>query len=169
MSRRSRGWPAWELYKPWAITSITVAVAVALVLWWRMIRFEYALIVTTATAAVTLAYGSPEPYSAMITVLLPPVLVLTWSGLRAGERSGGWAAVAGTGYSSAGRPPGTRCCSLYSVFTVALMALALAISRWRYTGLKAAFDPLRRLAVIAVFAAAIAATTWLPFVVRASR
>src|ERR1700742_4589458 len=52
------GTPAWELYKPWAVTSITIAVAVALVLWWRMIRFEYALIVTTATAAVTLAYGS---------------------------------------------------------------------------------------------------------------
>ena len=81
------GTPGWEIYKPWAITSIAIAVAVALVLWWRMIRFEYALIVTTATAAVTLAYGSPEPYSAMITVLLPPVLVLTWSGLRAGERS----------------------------------------------------------------------------------
>ena len=63
-------------------------IAVALVLWWRMIRFEYALIVTTATAAVTLAYSSPEPYAAMITVLLPPMLVLTWSGLRAGERSG---------------------------------------------------------------------------------
>ena len=77
----------WEMYKPWAITSITIAVAVALVLWWRMIRFEYALIVTTATAAVTLAYSSPEPYSAMITVLLPPVLVLTWSGLRAGGNS----------------------------------------------------------------------------------
>ncbi|MEI7717338.1 MAG: arabinofuranosyltransferase, partial [Mycobacterium sp.] len=43
------GTPAWEIYKPWAITSIAVAVAVALVLWWRMIRFEYALIVTTAT------------------------------------------------------------------------------------------------------------------------
>ena len=80
------GTPAWEAFKPWAITSITVAVALALVLWWRMIRFEYALIVTTATAAATLAYGSPEPYSAMITVLLPPVLVLTWSGLRAGGR-----------------------------------------------------------------------------------
>ena len=80
------GSPAWEVYKPWAITSITIAIAVALVLWWRMIRFEYALIVTTATAAVTLAYSSPEPYSAMITMLLPPVLVLTWSGMRAGAR-----------------------------------------------------------------------------------
>ena len=105
------GMPAWEVLKPWAITSITVAVAVALVLWWRMIRFEYALIVTTATAAVTLAYSSPEPYAAMITVLLPPMLVLTWSGLRAGERGAvgrRWSAPA---YSSALRLPGTRCCS----------------------------------------------------------
>ncbi len=78
--------PGWEMFKPWAITSITIAIAAALVLWWRMIRFEFALIVTTATAAVTLAYGSPEPYSAMLTMLLPPVLVLAWSGLRAAER-----------------------------------------------------------------------------------
>ena len=55
------GTPAWEMYKPWAITSITIAVAVALVLWWRMIRFEYALIVTIATAAVTLAYARRSP------------------------------------------------------------------------------------------------------------
>src|ERR1700728_5010752 len=80
------GTPAWETFKPWAVTSITIAIAVALVLWWRLIRFEYALIVTAATAAVTLAYSSPEPYSAMITVLLPPVLILTWSGLRGRER-----------------------------------------------------------------------------------
>ncbi|MCY0611110.1 arabinofuranosyltransferase, partial [Klebsiella pneumoniae] len=56
------GTPAWEMFKPWAITSMAIAVAVALVLWWRMIRFEYALLVTVATAAVMLAYSSPEPY-----------------------------------------------------------------------------------------------------------
>ncbi|OBI08973.1 arabinofuranosyltransferase [Mycolicibacter heraklionensis] len=78
------GLPAWEMYKPWAITSIAVAAAVALVLWNKMVRFEYALLATIAGAAVTLAYSSPEPYAAMITVLLPPVLILTWSGLRAG-------------------------------------------------------------------------------------
>ncbi|WP_176212312.1 arabinofuranosyltransferase, partial [Bacillus velezensis] len=85
------GTPAWEMFKPWAITSMAIAVAVALVLWWRMIRFEYALLVTVATAAVMLAYSSPEPYAAMITVLLPPMLVLTWSGLGARDRQG-WAA-----------------------------------------------------------------------------
>lgn len=205
------GSPAWEIFKPWAITSITIAVAVALVLWWRMVRFEYALIVTTATAAVTLAYGSPEPYSAMITVLLPPMLVLTWSGLRAGERGtgrapdteretnctvdseretnftlaagqraepdapgrAGWGAVIAAGLFLGWTATWYTLLSGFSAFTVGLMALWLAGVRWRRNrktgGLNAALDPLRRLAVIAGIAVAIACTTWLPFVVRAVR
>jgi galactan 5-O-arabinofuranosyltransferase len=182
------GTPAWEIYKPWAIASITIAVAVALVLWWRMIRFEYALIVTTATAAVTLAYSSPEPYSAMITVLLPPMLVLTWSGLRAGARErdagrtldaereasftleprSGWAAVVGAGIFLGWTATWYTLLFAYSAFTVALMALLLAGLRWRREGFKAALDPLRRLALIGVIAAAIGATTWLPFALRAA-
>ncbi len=168
------GTPAWEVCKPWAITSITIAVAVALVLWWRMIRFEYALIVTTATAAVTLAYSSPEPYAAIITVLLPPVLVLTWSGLRAGDRPGaprraGWAAVIGAGLFLGFAATWYTLLFGFSAFTMLLMALALAAARWRGDGFKAALDPLRRLAVVAVIAAAIASTTWLPFFLRAAR
>jgi galactan 5-O-arabinofuranosyltransferase len=159
------GTPGWEIYKPWAVTSITIAVAVALVLWWRMIRFEYALMVTTATAAVVLAYSSPEPYSAMITVLLPPVLILTWSGLRGGTRSGGWAAVVGAGIFLGVAATFYTLLLAYSAFTVVLMALLLAGARWRHGG-KAALDPLARLAVIAVIAAAIGATTWLPFLLR---
>ncbi|MGD1240144.1 galactan 5-O-arabinofuranosyltransferase [Mycobacterium seoulense] len=163
------GTPAWEIYKPWAVTSIAVAVAVALVLWWRMVRFEHALIVTTATAAATLAYGSPEPYSAMITVLLPPVLVLTWSGLRAGER-GGWAAVIGGGLFLGFAATWYTLLFGFSAFTMSVMALLLAGARWQQNrgagGIKAALDPLRRLAVVAVIAAAIASTTWLPFALR---
>ncbi|OBB65132.1 galactan 5-O-arabinofuranosyltransferase [Mycobacterium sp. 852014-50255_SCH5639931] len=163
------GTPAWEVYKPWAVTSITIAVAVALVLWWRMVRFEYALIVTTATAAATLAYGSPEPYAAMITVLLPPVLVLTWSGLRGGERNGGWAAVVGAGLFLGWTATWYSLLLAFSAFTVLLMALLLTGARWRRGGFGAALDPLRRLALIAVIAAAIASTTWLPFLLRALR
>lgn len=166
------GTPAWEVFKPWAITSITIAVAVALVLWWRMVRFEYALIVTTATAAVTLAYGSPEPYSAMITVLLPPMLVLTWSGLRAGDRPdgparAGWSAVIAAGLFLGWTATWYTLLFGLSAFTMGLMALVLVASRWRRAGLKAALDPLRRLAVIAGIALAMACTTWLPFVLRA--
>lgn len=207
------GTPAWEVFKPWAITSITVAVAVALVLWWRMVRFEYALIVTTATAAVTLAYGSPEPYSAMITVLLPPVLVLTCSGLCAGEcRAGGtpetaeraaggapgsaeretnftvgaeretnftvaasetprsgWAAVVGAGLFLGFTATWYTLLFGFTAFAVGLMALWLAGLRWRRHGVRAALEPLRRLAVIVGIAVAIGCTTWLPFLVRAAR
>ncbi|MGO9100797.1 MAG: galactan 5-O-arabinofuranosyltransferase [Mycobacterium sp.] len=160
--------PGWEMFKPWAITSITIAIAVALVLWWRMIRFEYAVLVTTATAAVALAYGSPEPYSAMITVLLPPVLILTWSGLRGATRSGGWAAVVGVGLFLGIAATCYTLLLAYSAFTVVLMALTLAAAR-RRQGVKAALDPLVRLCVIGVIAAAIAATTWLPYLLRAAR
>jgi galactan 5-O-arabinofuranosyltransferase len=193
------GTPGWETYKPWAITSITVAVAVALVLWKAMIRFEYALIVTVATAAVTLAYSSPEPYAAMITVLAPPVLILTWSGLRAGgrgvdpgpaaERDGsftlgaerepsftlagkggrGWAAVAGAGVFLGFAASFYTLLVAYTAFTVTLMALLLAVVRWRHGGFRAGLDPLGRLAVIAVIAATIASVTWLPFLLRAAR
>jgi galactan 5-O-arabinofuranosyltransferase len=171
------GAPAWEIFKPWAITSITIAVAVALVLWWRMVRFEYALIVTTATAAVTLAYGSPEPYSAMITMLLPPMLVLTWSGLRAGDRPdtagrAGWGSVIAAGLFLGWTATWYTLLFGFSAFTVGLMALWLAGVRWQRNresgnGIKAALDPLRRVAVIAGIAVAIACTTWLPFVLRA--
>ncbi|WP_343709908.1 galactan 5-O-arabinofuranosyltransferase [Mycobacterium sp.] len=186
------GTPAWEMYKPWAITSITVAVAVALVLWWRMVRFEYALIVTIATAAVTLAYGSPEPYAAMITVLLPPVLVLTWSGLRAGSRrpaereasfapggereasftlggarAGGWAAVAGAGIFLGFAATFYTLLFGFTAFTIALMAVLVAASRRRH-GVNAALDPMLRLAVIGVIAGSIGTTTWLPFLLRAA-
>lgn len=51
------GSPGWEMFKPWAITSVVVR-EVAMVLWSQLIRFEYALAVTTATATVVLAYGS---------------------------------------------------------------------------------------------------------------
>jgi galactan 5-O-arabinofuranosyltransferase len=181
------GTPAWEICKPWAITSITIAIAVALVLWWRLIRFEYALIVTTATAAVTLAYSSPEPYSAMITMLLPPVLVLTWSGLRAAEREAGftleterdagftlgegsgqgWAAVVGAGLFLGFTATWYTLLFYFTAFTMALMALLLVVSRWRRSGFKAALDPVRRVCVIAAIAAAIWAPTLLPFALRA--
>lgn len=197
------GMPGWEMYKPWAITSITIAVALALVLWTRLVRFEYALLAATATTAVTLAYSSPEPYAAMITVLLPPVLILTWSGLGGRDL---FAAAAPA--SSVEREPGFTLNAerepnftpgekgqpnftlgaknvaagvflgfaatfytllvAYSAFTVTIMALGLAAYRWRRGGPERAVAPLVRLAGIGAIAAAIASTTWLPFLRRAA-
>jgi galactan 5-O-arabinofuranosyltransferase len=141
------GMPAWEMFKPWAILSITIAIALTFVLWASMIRFEYALVVTTATAAATLAYSPAEPYAAIITVLLPAVFVLAWSGLRGSSRNGGWAAVVGTGLFLG---VAALCYTLllgYAAFTLAIMAVGLAVA---HRGIQ----PLIRLAVIAVISAA---------------
>ena len=154
------GMPGWEMVKPWAITSIAIAVVAAFVLWSAMIRFEYALVVTVATAAVTLAYASPEPYSAMITVLLPPVLVLAWSGLRASHS--GWAAIVGVGIFLGVTATFYTLLLGLSALTVTVMAVVLAVVR-RSAG------PLLRLAVIAVIAVPIALISWLPFLLRAAR
>lgn len=156
------GTPAWEMFKPWAVVSITAAIVAAFVLWAAMIRFEYALAVTTATAAVTLAYSSTEPYSAVIVVLLPPVFVLAWSGLKAtspeasnGARRG-YAAVLGTGIFLGIAALFYTLLFGYVAFTLALMALLLAATRRQ-------LQPLIRVAVIAVISGAIAAIHWAPY------
>lgn len=144
------GTPAWEMFKPWSIISITIAIVLAFVLWAKMIRFEYALIVTTATAAATLAYSPAEPYAAVITVLLPPVFVLAWSGLRGGDRKGGWAAVIATGVFLGVAALFYSLLLGYAAFTLAIMAFTLAAVR-------RSIEPLLRLLVIA----AISAAMWL--------
>ncbi len=169
------GTAGWEMYKPWAITSIAIAVAVAMALWSALIRFEYACAVTAATAAITLAYSSPEPYSAIIAVLIPPILVLAWSGLRGGGAEGwaganrqtaarysGWAAVVGVGVFLGFAATFYTLLLAYTAFTVTIMAGLAAVTR-------RSVAPLIRLVIIAAISAAIAAITWLPFLLRAVR
>ena len=154
------GTPGWEIYKPWAITSIAIAVAVAMVLWSQLVRFEYALALSASTAAVTLAFSSPEPYSAVITVLIPPVLVLAWSGLRAARHGRGWSAAVAVGVFLGFAATFYTLLLAYAAFTVTVMALAAAV-------VGRSIAPIIRLALTAVIAVAIAAITWLPFLLRA--
>jgi galactan 5-O-arabinofuranosyltransferase len=154
------GTPAWEMFKPWAIISITIAVAVAFVLWAAMIRFDYALIVSAATVAATLAYSPAEPYAAIITVLLPPVFVLAWSGLRGATRNGGWAAVIATGVFLGVAALFYTLLLAYAAFTLVIMAVLLAVTR-------KSVEPLVRLVTIALISGAIALLGWGPYLVAA--
>jgi galactan 5-O-arabinofuranosyltransferase len=156
------GTPAWEMLKPWAISSITIAAVLALVLWAAMVRFEYALIVTTASTAAMLAYSPAEPYAAIITVLLPPVLVLAWSGLRGKTRNGGWAAIVGTGIFLGVAALFYTLLFAYCAFTLAIMGLLLAATRRHW-------DPLVRLVVIAVISGLIALISWGPYLLAAAK
>ncbi|MDY6997781.1 MAG: galactan 5-O-arabinofuranosyltransferase [Actinomycetota bacterium] len=155
------GTPAWEMFKPWSILSITIAIVAALVLWASMVRFEHALVVTTATAAAALAYSPAEPYAAIIAVLLPPVFVLAWSGLRGSERSGGWAAVIGVGIFLGVAALFYTLLLAFAAFTLTIMAAVAAVTRRRW-------GPLLRLLVIAVIAGAIALIGWAPYLLAAA-
>lgn len=156
------GTPAWEMFKPWAIVSITIATVLALVLWAAMIRFEYALIAATASTAAMLAYSPAEPYAAIITVLLPPVFVLAWSGLRGKSRKGGWAAIVGVGVFLGVTGLFYTLLFAYAAFTLAIMGIVLAVRR-------RTFDPLLRGIVIAAISGAIALIGWGPYLLAAAR
>lgn len=96
------GMAGWEAFKPFAIIGLAVAAVLALVLWSKLIRADWAIAVAAATTAVTLAYGAPEAYSAVLVLLFAPAMVLAWGALYrpaepAPETAGGWGAVVGTG------------------------------------------------------------------------
>ncbi|WP_051026448.1 arabinofuranosyltransferase [Nocardia higoensis] len=106
------GLAGWESFKPYAIVSLAVAAALALVLWTWLVRADWAIAVAAATTAVTLAYASPEAYSAVIVLLLGPTLLLAWGALHRpapellpGSAAVGRTATAGTGGGTAVATP----------------------------------------------------------------
>ncbi|MFJ1458918.1 arabinofuranosyltransferase [Nocardia sp. N2S4-5] len=92
------GMSGWETFKPYAIAALAVAAALAMVLWSRLIRADWAVAVAAATTAVTLAFASPEAYSAVLVVLFAPAMLLAWGALyRPAEYATTGPAVAASG------------------------------------------------------------------------
>ena len=132
------GLAGWEAFKPWAIVSLAIASVVALVLWSKLIRADWAVGVAAVSTAVMVAYASPEAYSAVIVVIFAPAMVLAWGALyrpalRAtpdgpgsadDHRTGnGWGAALGTGVFLAAAALSYTLFFGIAVFTVCLMAL----------------------------------------------
>ncbi|WP_159844868.1 galactan 5-O-arabinofuranosyltransferase [Nocardia sp. CY41] len=193
------GLDGWEMFKPYAIGFLAVAAVVALVLWSQLIRADWAVGVTAASTAVTLAYAAPEAYSAVIVLLLPPALVLAWGALyrpledvrnAAGAEqrtAGGWGAVVGTGLFLGWAATFYTLYFLVAAFAVALMGLLAAFLAVRARraadhprrartatdgsrpAWRAAVPPLVRLVVIAVIAGLVALVVWAPYLAKALR
>ncbi|WP_051022015.1 arabinofuranosyltransferase [Nocardia pneumoniae] len=136
------GMDGWEIFKPYAIGFLAVAAVVALVLWSKLIRADWAAGVAAASTAVTVAYAAPEAYSAVIVLLLPPALVLAWGALyrpledvRSGttpgdaeqRTAGGWGAVIGTGLFLGWAATFYTLYFLVAAFAVGLMGLLAAV------------------------------------------
>lgn len=79
--------PGWAAFQPWAILSLAVATAVACALWLAITTGVRAIAATLATAVLMLMYGSPEPYGAVLIMLLPPMLVVAWWAVTRGGRT----------------------------------------------------------------------------------
>ncbi|MGQ4598752.1 arabinofuranosyltransferase [Nocardia sp. R6R-6] len=186
------GLDGWEVFKPYAIGFLAVAAVVALVLWSKLIRADWAVGVAAASTAVTVAYAAPEAYSAVIVLLLPPALVLAWGALhrppedlRSGtaeqepRTAGGWGAVIGVGLFLGLAATFYTLYFLVAAFAIGLMGLsaaALAVRDQRaastvVTGRswRAALPPLVRLVVLGAIAAAVALVVWAPYLAKALR
>ncbi|MBH0779014.1 arabinofuranosyltransferase [Nocardia bovistercoris] len=186
------GMDGWEVFKPYAIGSLAVAAVLALVLWTRLIRADWAVAVTAATTAVGVTFAAPEAYSAVIVLLLPPALVLAWGAIHrpaepgvwggAPSTAGGWGAVVGAGCFLGLGATFYTLYFLVAAFAIALMGLisaAYAI-RERRQAIRAArgrteangsvwravLPPVLRTAVIGVIAGALAAIVWLPYLLK---
>ncbi|EME23393.1 galactan 5-O-arabinofuranosyltransferase [Rhodococcus triatomae] len=157
------GMEGWETFKPYAIASIAVAAVVALVLWSKLVRADLAVLAATATTALAVAYASPEAYSAVLVVLLPPVLVLAWGALHRAPGVGGWGAAVGTGLFLGLAATFYTLYLGYAAFAVTLMAVIAAAIAVRADGLRAVRGPLLKLVTIAVIAALLALVVWAPF------
>ena len=151
------GLDGWEAFKPYAIGSLAVAAVVAMVLWSKLVRSDWAAPVGLATTAVVLAYGSPEAYGAIIALLIPPVLILAWGGLY--KPSSGWGAVVGTGVFLGVSATFYTLYAAFAAFTVAVMGLVAAVAA-------RSLRPVVRLVVAAVIAGVIALIVWLPFLLE---
>ena len=83
------GLEGWAAYKPWSILSLAIAAALVTVLWTRLLRTDLGAAVGLASTSIMLAYGSPEPYGAIVALFLPPVLILAWHAVNPTARHAG--------------------------------------------------------------------------------
>lgn len=171
--------PGWEMFKPYAIATLAIAIVASTVLWSKLVRADLAIVAGFAQGAIALGYASPEPYGAIVALVLPPVLVLAWSGIK--RSAGGWPATIGVGIFLGLSATIYTLYTALAAFTVVLMtatAIVLAMRarmletgarRLSRTTLRTAVAPIARLAVITAIACLLALIVWGPYLVASLR
>ncbi|WP_258081356.1 galactan 5-O-arabinofuranosyltransferase [Nocardia nova] len=187
------GLAGWETFKPYAIVSLAVASVLALVLWSKLIRWDWAVAVAATTTAVMVAFASPEAYSAVLVILFAPAMVLAWGALYrpaefgataspAGDprTAGGWGAAIGAGVFLGLSAMFYTLFFVLAVFTVVLMGLVAWATLWWQQREIAVHQPraprlgvfrllwpiLLRLIVMGAIAALLALIVWGPYLAK---
>ncbi|AWH94412.1 arabinofuranosyltransferase [Dietzia psychralcaliphila] len=174
------GLEGWAAYKPWSILSLAVAAALVTVLWTRLLRTDLGAVVGVASTAVMLAYGSPEPYGAVVALFLPPVLILAWHAVApTSPRGGRGATLATTLYLGASASTYTLYTGLAAGTVVLMAVVATAVASLARRGVGDARErpaplhstplwlPAARLAAIGFGSIAIALVVWAPYLIAA--
>ena len=125
------------------------------------------------STSIVLAYGSPEPYGAVVALFLPPVLILAWHAVSPTARHAGrGATVATTLFLGASACTYTLYTGL-AAGTVVLMALVATVSAVlaarRGRRVIPLWLPAARLAVIGSGSILIALLVWAPYLLAALR
>ncbi|MBF6173461.1 arabinofuranosyltransferase [Nocardia blacklockiae] len=187
------GMPGWETFKPYAIAALAVAAVLALVLWSKLIRADWAVAVAAATTAVTVAFAAPEAYSAVLVVLFAPAMLLAWGALyrpatapggESAATAGGWGATIGAGLFLGMSAMFYQLFAGVAVFTVVLMAVVAWVAQLWQRRADAVHRPrevangpgalglarpiLARLVVLGLITAVLASITWGPWLAKAA-
>ena len=177
------GVEGWAAFKPWSVLSIAVAAALVTVLWTRLLRTDLAAGVSLVSVGTILAYGSPEPYGAIVALIAPPTLLLAWHAVHPSAPGRGRAAAVATALLLGG----SAC--FYTLYTgllagsVVLMALvSIGWGWWTRRQARAAGDgttagrtgdesvgpltPIVRLVAIGLGSIVVALIVWAPYLLR---
>ncbi|MGL4305266.1 MAG: galactan 5-O-arabinofuranosyltransferase [Mycobacteriaceae bacterium] len=158
----------WEIFKPYAITSIAIAITASLILWSKLVRTDRAILLALGTGALVLAYGSAEPYGAILAATLPPVLIFGWRGLTS-HGTNGWVALLGVGLYLGFSATFYTLYTGFAAFTLVIMTLLTITARRRRHGWGAVKEPLLRLILIAALSSVLALSVWGPYLLAALR
>ena len=169
------GLEGWAAYKPWSILSLAVAAALVTVLWTRLLRTDLGAVVAVVSTALMLAYGSPEPYGAVVALFLPPVLILAWHAVNPTARHAGrGATLATTLFLGASASTYTLYTGLAAGTVVLMVAVATTGAALARRGGSAGRErpyplwlPVARLAVIGVGSILLALPVWAPYLLAA--
>lgn len=148
--------PGWEVYQPWALTSLAAVAAMLTPIWRRITgSLPVAAAISMVTVAVVLTEVPEEPYAAIVAMLFPAAAIAAQRALY-GSWFATWALAGYLGISA----------TFYTLFTaiMALTVVVMAIVAYFWTG--HSLLPIKRLMIVGFTSIAIALTAWGPYLVK---
>ena len=144
----------WEVFQPWSLISLAVAGTILVPIWQHLVgSLPVATAIALVTTAVTLTLAAEEPYSAVIAMGVPAVVVMCRRAF-----AGSWSSTLGIllylGISA----------TFYTLFTGAVALTVVTLLAVVTAFYDRAWRPIIHLVVIGVGSLAVASIAWGPYI-----